>query len=85
MEGDLAPAAPSSVTVEGWFQIHGQRHQLSIPMQIQMSGTEATAKGRFVVPYVAWGMKNPSTFILRVNQQVDIDVTTVIPGMLPVH
>jgi polyisoprenoid-binding protein YceI len=86
MQGDLALTAPmSSITVEGWFQIHGQRHQISVPMQIQISGAEATAKGRFVVPYVGWGMKNPSTFILRVNQQVDIDVTTVIPGLLPVR
>lgn len=81
IRGDLTLAASSSITVEGWFEIHGQRHRLSLLMQIQTSGAEATAKGRFVVPYVAWGMKNPSTFILRVNQQVDIDVTTVIPAV----
>lgn len=78
MDGKVSPYGSSSITVTGWFQIHGQRHQISVPMQIQIFGAQATAKGHFVVPYVAWGMKNPSTFILRVNQQVDIDVTAVV-------
>jgi hypothetical protein len=28
----------------------------------------------FVVPYIRWGMKNPSTLFLRVGDQVNIDV-----------
>jgi hypothetical protein len=26
------------------------------------------------MPYVKWGMKNPSTLLLRVSDQVEIDV-----------
>jgi len=73
MEGDLS--AVSSVTVSGWFAIHGQRHRLSMPMQVKMSGGDVVVSGKFVVPYVAWGMKNPSTFLLRVNEKVNIEVT----------
>jgi hypothetical protein len=29
------------------------------------------------VPYVKWGMKNPSTFILRVNDKVQISIHAV--------
>jgi hypothetical protein len=32
------------------------------------------ATTRFSVPYVKWGLKNPSTFILRVSDSVDIDI-----------
>jgi len=28
---------------------------------------------KFVVPYVKWGLKNPSTFILRISRDVGID------------
>lgn len=77
MEGTAATGLPASVVVTGWFSIHGQRHQISIPMQVAVSGTEVTAKGRFAVPYVAWGMKNPSTFLLRVKDTVVVDVTAV--------
>jgi polyisoprenoid-binding protein YceI len=76
IEGDLS-TRPSSVTVSGWFDIHGQRHRLSIPVQVTMPGDKAVAIGNFVVPYVAWGMKNPSTLFLRVNQEVGINVTAV--------
>jgi hypothetical protein len=36
-----------------------------------------TATTHFEIPYVQWGMKNPSTFILRVSDKVDIDIRAV--------
>jgi polyisoprenoid-binding protein YceI len=74
IEGDLSNAS-SSITVAGSFAIHGQKHPLSVPMQLHISGTDVVATGKFVVPYVAWGMKNPSNFLLRVDQSVSIDVS----------
>ncbi len=67
----------SDATVSGWFTIHGGRHEISLPVHIRMSASSVRANTRFVVPYVEWGMKNPSTLFLRVNDKVDVNVTAV--------
>ena len=59
----------------GVFTLHGTAHDLTVPMQIHIDGTNLTAKGHFTVPYVKWGLKDPSIFILKVAKEVDIDLT----------
>jgi hypothetical protein len=44
-------------------------------MQVHIEGSSLTAKGMFVVPYVKWGLKDPSIFILKVAKDVQIDMT----------
>ncbi|HEX3685260.1 MAG TPA: YceI family protein [Bryobacteraceae bacterium] len=75
--GTVSMSSTSKVEVAGSFMIHGQAHEITIPMQVQASPGEITATGRFIVPYVAWGMKNPSNFLLKVNDKVEIDLTAV--------
>ncbi len=64
-----------ALTAEGTFNIHGVDHPLELPLKVQISADTATASTRFVVPYVEWGMKNPSKFLLRVSKQVEIEVS----------
>jgi hypothetical protein len=42
---------------------------------VDVSSDRWTATIHFAVPYASWGVKNPSTFFLRVNGTVDIDLT----------
>ena len=70
-------ATPSSLQVTGSFWIHGQAHDITIPTQVQMSQDDITVTGKFIVPYVEWGMKNPSNILLKVNKDVEIDITAV--------
>jgi phage host-nuclease inhibitor protein Gam len=44
-------------------------------MQIHIEGSTLAAKAHFTVPYVQWGLKDPSIFILKVAKVVDIDLT----------
>lgn len=74
IEGKLAAEGASDVALHGVFTIHGGPHEMSVPAHVEAAGGRYTATAHFVVPYVKWGMKNPSTFVLRVSDKVDIDV-----------
>jgi polyisoprenoid-binding protein YceI len=82
VEGTVAPEGASEVRLHGAFTIHGSAHELSVPLSVRASGGQYAATARFEVPYVAWGMKNPSTLFLRVSDKVDLTVETVA---LPAH
>ncbi|MGD0362949.1 MAG: YceI family protein [Bryobacteraceae bacterium] len=74
VEGTVASQGSSEVQVHGTFRIHGAAHEIMVPVHVQVTDGKATAKMRFTIPYVKWGMKNPSTFLLRVSDKVDIDI-----------
>ena len=76
-QGTLAPAGDSTIQVSGVFTLHGTPHDITVPMQVHIDGSAVTAKGQFVVPYVKWGLKDPSIFILKVAKEVNIDLTLV--------
>jgi polyisoprenoid-binding protein YceI len=75
VEGAVAGQGKSSVRVHGIFNIHGVDRSITVPAEVEMSADHWTATVHFTVPYAKWGMKNPSTLFLRVNDSVDIDLT----------
>ena len=76
-DGVIAPTGDSTIQVSGTFTLHGTPHDITVPTQIHIDGTSLTAKTQFVVPYVKWGLKDPSVFILKVAKEVDINLTLV--------
>jgi polyisoprenoid-binding protein YceI len=77
VEGVVARQGASQVEVHGIFRIHGAEHEVMLPVHVEMTLTadaRATAKIHFTIPYVKWGLKNPSTLFLRVSDKVDIDI-----------
>jgi hypothetical protein len=75
--GAIAPSGDSNIQVSGVFTLLGTPHDLTIPMQIHMDGSKATAKAQFVIPYVQWGLKNPSFMIWKAKNDVAIDLSLV--------
>jgi polyisoprenoid-binding protein YceI len=79
--GKFNSTSPQVITVDGIFQMHGEDHPLQIQMAVRPDGNSYSATTHFTVPYVAWGLKDPSNFLLHVSNQVDIDVeTTTTPA-----
>jgi polyisoprenoid-binding protein YceI len=76
-DGTIAASGDSTIQVNGVFTLLGTSHDLTIPMQIHIDGSKATAKGQFVVPYVQWGLKNPSFLIWKAENNVGIDLNLV--------
>jgi polyisoprenoid-binding protein YceI len=72
--GNIAPEGKSNVQVHGTFQLHGTGHDFTIPVEIEMKDGQAITATHFSVPFISWGLKNPSTFVLRVDPQVDVEI-----------
>ena len=75
IEGAVVSQGKSSVRVHGMFNLHGVDREITVPADVEMFTDHWTATVHFTVPYAKWGMKNPSTLFLRVNDSVEIDLT----------
>jgi polyisoprenoid-binding protein YceI len=86
VSGAVKAGGTQNVTVDGTFTIHGKDHPLTLPVQVQVTPDgQITATTQFTVPYVDWGMKNPSAFAIRVDKQVKIEVISrgTVEGLQP--
>jgi polyisoprenoid-binding protein YceI len=72
--GAIAPSGDSTIQVNGIFTLLSTPHEITVPMLVHLDGTSATAKTHFVVPYVKWGLKNPSFLIWKADNDVAIDL-----------
>jgi polyisoprenoid-binding protein YceI len=81
VDGKVAPEGRSQVQLHGVFGIHGVDHDMLLPVTVDASGGQYDVLGVFAVPYVSWGMKNPSTLMLRVDEKVEITVHTIAHTM----
>jgi hypothetical protein len=74
LDGKLSSSGASSVQLHGIFVLHGTEHELTVPVQEEINGEHWKGTAKFSVPYIQWGLKNPSTFLLKANPAVDIEV-----------
>jgi polyisoprenoid-binding protein YceI len=74
VEGTVGPAGTSTVQLHGTFSIHGTDHEMTIPIRVELFPDHWIADTHFTIPYVKWGIKNPSTLLLRVSESVEIDI-----------
>jgi polyisoprenoid-binding protein YceI len=72
--GQVKDSGDSSGQVDGTFTLLGKGHPLTVPMVVHVEGNHFTATGSFVVPYVNWGMKDPSWFVMKMAKEVKVDL-----------
>ncbi|HLW84268.1 MAG TPA: YceI family protein [Candidatus Sulfotelmatobacter sp.] len=74
VEGAMSLKGKSTVKVHGIFTIHGVDREIEVPAEVELAADRWTATVHFTIPYVKWGMKNPSALFLRVDESVQIDL-----------
>jgi polyisoprenoid-binding protein YceI len=80
IDGKIDLAATGSVVVDGILNLHGQDHPMKITVDLHPHGVGVALATHFTVPFIAWGLKDPSTFIFRTGKQVTLDVeATAMP------
>jgi len=62
--------------LDGVLTIHGAQHEIITEVQGRLVGNTLTAACHFSVPYVKWGVHDPSLYFLTVSKQVEIDIAT---------
>lgn len=80
LNGKVDLSTPGPIIIDGVMNIHGQDHAMQLIAVLQPSNTSITSKIHFEVPYVAWGMKDPSVMMFRCDKKVAIDIdATAVP------
>ena len=74
VDGNVARSGDSEVRLHGMFTIHGGMHEVTMRVKSRIEEQKLTAAISFTVPYVKWGMKDPSNFLLKVQDAVEIDI-----------
>jgi polyisoprenoid-binding protein YceI len=72
--GQVKDSGDSTGQVDGTFTLLGKDHPISVPMVVHVEGDHFTVTGSFVVPYVTWGMKDPSWFVMKEAKEVKVDL-----------
>lgn len=72
--GNVLPQGESKVQVEGILKLLGTDHPITLPFDVQIKGNEVRATSQFVIPYAAWGIKNPSNIFLHVADKVELSI-----------
>ncbi|MGH9727476.1 MAG: YceI family protein [Candidatus Acidiferrales bacterium] len=83
VRGRVSLSGESQVQVQGSVKLHGSQHGITIPADIRVTGDQLTATVHFAIPYVEWGLKDPSTFLLRVDKKVDVVIHATGRLVLP--
>lgn len=75
VKGQLETEGESTLDLHGAFKIHGAEHEMTLTLLIDaLGGGHYTATSHFDIPYVQWGMKDPSNFLLKVEKKVQMEV-----------
>jgi polyisoprenoid-binding protein YceI len=78
-DGKVAMPGVSDGNLRGVFTIHGADHDLVASVHADLAGDRWKGTSKFEVPYVKWGIKDPSNFLLRAKPVVEVELELAGP------
>jgi polyisoprenoid-binding protein YceI len=74
IEGKIPPTGNSDVKLRGVLSLHGGEHEIVAQVHAELIGDHWKGTASFDVPYVQWGIKDPSNWMLKVKPVVNIEL-----------
>ncbi len=75
MEGEVATTGASNIQLHGTVSLLGVEHPLTLAVDLEIEVERFRATTTFTVPYVEWGLQDPSFLFLRVGKVVEVTVS----------
>lgn len=69
-------SSTSSITVDAELELHGARHPMRLEAEVARSEDAMQVTTRFEIPYVLWGLEDPSKAFLRVGKIVQVEISS---------
>jgi polyisoprenoid-binding protein YceI len=80
IEGKVARSGASDVKLHGVILLHGHEHEIVAVVHAELTGDRWKGTAKFDVPYVQWGIKDPSNWLLRVKPVVNVELEMAGPA-----
>ena len=75
VNGYDAEKSIQKITVNGTMTLHGTKHSLVMEFALSRDGQATVAVTHFLIPYVAWGIKDPSNAFIHVEKEVLMEIS----------
>jgi len=74
VEGSVPASGKATIIVHGTVELAGRPHEIAVPVEVNVTGNAAAIRAEFELPYVDWGLEDPSKFLLAVDKYVTVTV-----------
>jgi polyisoprenoid-binding protein YceI len=74
LSGAFSREGASQLQLGGSITLHGASHPVLLAVSARSGGGKVSATAPLTVPFVEWGLEDPSNFVLRIAKQVEVEI-----------
>jgi len=74
LRGSVPESGSGQITLDGTLSLHGSEHKVSLLAKVEVQGGRLKAETEIPIPFVEWGLHDPSILMLRVAKVVSVKV-----------